>query len=137
MINILISTLLWHSTGNRLHGKKIMLVSSRGWSVKISKSCCGPKGSDDWHLQRIQKAYCKLLDKHISVLLGSFKTSHVDDMISLQHLNIDENSMLFVNDQPQLFMDNKMVEMKPVKSRINAASYNLLKMSPTFSAGLK
>jgi aryl-alcohol dehydrogenase-like predicted oxidoreductase len=87
------------------------------------------KGSDEWRLQRIQKAYCnaenyrrkglaiKLANKsslklaqiamlypltkgkHISVIFGSSKTSHIDDMIALQHLRIDEVAMkLFVDE---------------------------------------
>lgn len=86
------------------------------------------KGSDEWRLQRIQKAYChdenyrrrdlaiKLAQKsnlklaqiamlypltkgeHISVIFGSSKIQHIDDMVDLQHLNIDDNAMnLFIN----------------------------------------
>lgn len=98
------------------------------------------KGSDEWRLQRIQKAYCNpenyrrrelamklakksnlklaqismlyLLTKgqHISVMFGSSKVSHIDDMIALQHLNIDETAMaLFVNDQPPVKRKKKYV----------------------------
>lgn len=86
------------------------------------------RGSDAWRLQRIQKAYCndenyrrrdlavklakksslKLAQiamlypltkgKHISVIFGSSKTHHIDDMVALQHFNIDDNAMnLFIN----------------------------------------
>ena len=81
------------------------------------------RGSDEWRVQRIQKAYCnpenyrrrnlaiKLARKsnltlaqiamlypltkgqHISVIFGSSKPHHVDDMVALQHLNIDESAM--------------------------------------------
>ena len=81
------------------------------------------KGSDEWRLQRLQRAYCnsenyrrrelaielasksclKLAQiamlypltkgKHISVIFGSSKASHIDDMVELQHLNIDESAM--------------------------------------------
>jgi len=83
------------------------------------------KGSDEWRTQRLQKAYCnpenyrrrdlaiKLADqsnlnlaqiamlyplkksKNISVLFGSSKLDHLDDMVALQHLNIDEVAMQF------------------------------------------
>ena len=86
------------------------------------------RGSDAWRLQRIQKAYCndenyrrrdlavklakksklKLAQiamlypltkgKHISVIFGSSKTQHIDDMVAIQHFNIDDNAMnLFIN----------------------------------------
>lgn len=81
------------------------------------------RGSDEWRVQRIQKAYCntenyrrrdlaiKLAKKsnlnlaqvamlypltkgqHISVIFGSSKPHHLDDMVALQHLNIDEAAM--------------------------------------------
>ncbi len=102
------------------------------------------RGTDDWRLQRIQKAYCnpenyrrrklaielanksnlKLAQiamlypltkgKHISVIFGSTKPSHVDDMIALQHLNIDESAMnLFVNDQPPVKRGKQFVPFIP------------------------
>ncbi len=99
------------------------------------------KGSDEWRLQRIQRAYCnpenyrrrqlaiKLASKsnlklaqiamlypltkgkHISVIFGSSKASHIDDMVELQHLNIDESAMaLFLgNHSPQLKRQKRSV----------------------------
>ncbi len=102
------------------------------------------KGSNEWRLQRIQKAYCnpenyrrrdlaiKLAEQsnlklaqvamlypltkgsHFSVIFGSLKPSHVDDMIALQHLNIDESAMsLFVNDQPPVTRNKQFVPFVP------------------------
>merc|ERR1712242_200809 len=81
------------------------------------------RGSDEWRIQRIQKAYChpenyrrrdlaikltknsnlKLAQiamlypltkgQHISVIFGSSKPEHIDDMVTIQHFNIDENAM--------------------------------------------
>jgi len=81
------------------------------------------RGTDEWRLQRIQKAYCndenyrrrdlaiKLAaqsnmnlaqiamlyplakGKHISVIFGPLESHHIDDMVALQHFNIDESSM--------------------------------------------
>jgi aryl-alcohol dehydrogenase-like predicted oxidoreductase len=120
------------------------------------------KGSDEWRVQRIQKAYCnpenyrrrdlaiKLAKKsnlklaqvamlypltkgqHISVIFGSSKTHHLDDMVALQHFNIDETAMsLFVNNPkknktipfiPQFVMDrfikNVREESKATKASV-------------------
>jgi diketogulonate reductase-like aldo/keto reductase len=91
------------------------------------------RGTDEWRLQRIQKAYCnpenyrrrnlaiqlarqsdlKLAQiamlypltkgKHISVIFGSAKSEHIDDMVELQHFNIDDTAM-------DLFVDPKAVK---------------------------
>lgn len=86
------------------------------------------RGTDEWRLQRIQKAYCNdenyrrrdlairlanqsglnlaqiamlyplTKGKHISVIFGSSKSHHIDDMVALQHFNIDDTAMnLFVD----------------------------------------
>jgi hypothetical protein len=112
------------------------------------------RGTDEWRLQRIQKAYCndenyrrrdlaiklaaksnlKLAQiamlypltkgKHISVIFGSSKSHHIDDMVALQHFNIDDIAMnLFVNPksiqnnffpyQAQFVMDNGRHRVQP------------------------
>eukprot|EP00551_Chaetoceros_affinis_P007628 CAMPEP_0203665414 /NCGR_PEP_ID=MMETSP0090-20130426/2620_1 /ASSEMBLY_ACC=CAM_ASM_001088 /TAXON_ID=426623 /ORGANISM="Chaetoceros affinis, Strain CCMP159" /LENGTH=402 /DNA_ID=CAMNT_0050528947 /DNA_START=1186 /DNA_END=2394 /DNA_ORIENTATION=+ len=103
------------------------------------------KGSDEWRLQRIQRAYCnpenyrrrelaielasksnlKLAQiamlyplakgKHISVIFGSSKASHIDEMVALQHLNIDESAMaLFLGDRhPQSRRQKRVVPFMP------------------------
>eukprot|EP00559_Dactyliosolen_fragilissimus_P008972 CAMPEP_0184863628 /NCGR_PEP_ID=MMETSP0580-20130426/11957_1 /TAXON_ID=1118495 /ORGANISM="Dactyliosolen fragilissimus" /LENGTH=429 /DNA_ID=CAMNT_0027362077 /DNA_START=18 /DNA_END=1307 /DNA_ORIENTATION=- len=85
------------------------------------------RGTEQWRVQRIQKAYCnpenyrrrnlaiKLAKQsrlnlaqvamlypltkgqHISVIFGSSKAHHIDDMVALQHLNIDETAMALFN----------------------------------------
>lgn len=135
------------------------------------------KGSDEWRLQRIQKAYCnpenyrrrelaielanksnlKLAQiamlypltkgKHISVIFGSLKPSHVDDMIELQHLNIDESAMnLFVNDQPPVkrrkqfvpFVPQFIVENKNVRANTRSTKRLVGKDSnPAFSISVE
>ena len=139
------------------------------------------KGSDEWRLQRIQKAYCnpenyrrrelaiqlanksnlKLAQiamlypltkgKHISVIFGSLKPSHVDEMIALQHLNIDESAMsLFVNDQPPVkrrqqfvpFVPQFIIENKNVSANNNSSKRFTRKGSstltdPAFSVGIE
>lgn len=124
------------------------------------------KGSDEWRLQRIQKAYCnpenyrrrhlaaKLAEKsnlklaqiamlyplskgkHISVIFGSSKPHHVDEMIELQHFNIDDAAMdLFVNEQkkrekrpipfvPQLVVDRLKNNVQPLsRSKISSKRF--------------
>merc|ERR1712038_1920527 len=114
------------------------------------------RGTDSWRLQRIQKAYCnpenyrrrnlalklarksglKLAQiamlypltkgKHISVIFGSAKPDHIDDMVALQHFNIDDTAMdLFVNPnsvannffpfRPQFVMDNARNVVQPFR----------------------
>jgi len=99
------------------------------------------RGSDEWRLQRIQSAYCneenyrrrdlavklakksglKLAQiamlypltkgKHISVIFGSSKSNHIDDMVELQHFNIDDTAMsLFVNPNA---VQNRFFPYKP------------------------
>ena len=81
------------------------------------------RGSPEWRTQRIQRAYCTsenyrrrdlaihLADmcganlaqiamlypltrgRHISVIFGSSKANHLDDMVALQHMIIDEEAM--------------------------------------------
>lgn len=88
-----------------------------------SLECPVERGSDQWRVQRIQRAYChsenyrrrnlatmlarkfggKLAQiamlyplargKHISVIFGASKDGHLDDMAALQHLNIDSEAM--------------------------------------------
>lgn len=134
------------------------------------------KGSEEWRCQRIQKAYCntenyrrrelaaqlakksnlKLAQiamlypltkgKHISVIFGSSKASHVDDMIELQHLNIDARAMsLFVNDQPPVrrgkqfvpFIPHYIVESESVNGVESDSndSISSIRSSPAFSVG--
>ena len=132
------------------------------------------KGSDEWRLQRIQKAYCnpenyrrrrlaaKLAEKsnlnlaqiamlyplskgkHISVIFGSSKPHHVDDMIELQHFNIDDAAMdLFVNEQkkrekrpipfvPQLVVDRLKNNVQPL-SRSKMSSKRFQSASVMFA----
>ena len=112
------------------------------------------RGTEEWRLQRIQKAYCndenyrrrdlaiklaaksnlKLAQiamlypltkgKHISVIFGSSKSHHIDDMVALQHFNIDDTAMnLFVDPnsvqnnffpyKPQFVMDNAQHRVQP------------------------
>mmetsp|Transcript_21311 Transcript_21311/g.43774 ORF Transcript_21311/g.43774 Transcript_21311/m.43774 type:complete len:473 (+) Transcript_21311:335-1753(+) len=84
------------------------------------------RGSDEWRVQRIQKAYChtenyrrrnlaiELADssgcnlaqvamlypltrgEHISVIFGSSKADHLEDAMVLQHLHIDEEAMMLL-----------------------------------------
>ena len=84
------------------------------------------RGSNEWRLQRMQKAYChpenyrrrnlavELADsagcnlaqiamlypltrgQHISVIFGSSKPTHLEDMMVVQHLNIDEEAMMLL-----------------------------------------
>ena len=123
------------------------------------------RGSDEWRIQRIQKAYCnpenyrrrnlavKLAKKskltlaqiamlypltkgsHISVIFGSSKPHHLDDMVALQHFNIDEKAMaLFVNPRtkrerffrfiPQFLFDKTGVNnVQPLKRSRAAPSF--------------
>lgn len=123
------------------------------------------RGTDSWRLQRIQKAYCnpenyrrrnlatklakksnlKLAQiamlypltkgKHISVIFGSSKPHHIDDMVALQHFNIDDTAMnLFVNPgsvtnnffpfRPQFVMDNARNKVQPFrKSRTESPAF--------------
>lgn len=115
------------------------------------------RGSNEWRLQRIQKAYCnkenyrrrdlairlardsglKLAQiamlypltkgKHISVIFGSSKSHHIDDMVELQHFNIDDTAMsLFVDPnsmknsffpyKPQFVMENAVHRVQPFKA---------------------
>ena len=102
------------------------------------------RGSDEWRLQCIQKAYCnpenyrrrnlavKLAEQsnlklaqiamlypltkgeHISVIFGSSNPAHIDDMIALQHLNIDDSAMAqFANNQPPVKRSKKIVPFVP------------------------
>ena len=122
------------------------------------------KGSDEWRLQRIQKAYCnaenyrrrdlavKLAKKsnlklaqvamlypltkgqHISVIFGSSKTSHIDDMIALQHLRIDEVAMSsFVEENHQLLSSNRskrrIVPFNPQYAISNNSRNNVVAMN--------
>lgn len=89
----------------------------------MDEECDIERGSEDWRVHRIQRAYChpenyrrrnlairlaekcggKLVQiamlyplargKHISVIFGASKASHLDDMAALQHLNIDSEAM--------------------------------------------
>ena len=118
------------------------------------------RGTDEWRLQRIQKAYCnpenyrrrnlaiKLAEKsdlklaqiamlypltkgkHISVIFGSAKEHHIDDMVALQHFNIDETAMeLFVDPnsvsnnffpfKPQYVMDHARNKVQPFTTKKN------------------
>ena len=84
------------------------------------------RGTNEWRLQRMQKAYChpenyrrrnlavELADssgcnlaqiamlypltrgQHISVIFGSSKATHLEDMMVVQHLNIDEEAMMLL-----------------------------------------
>jgi aryl-alcohol dehydrogenase-like predicted oxidoreductase len=84
------------------------------------------RGTDEWRVQRLQRAYCnpenyrrrdlaiKLADssglklaqvamlyplaigEHISVIFGSSKEDHLDDMISLQHLSLDKTAKVLL-----------------------------------------
>ncbi len=115
------------------------------------------RGSDEWRLQCIQKAYCneenyrrrdlaiqlakksnlKLAQiamlypltkgKHISVIFGSSKPHHIDDMVALQHFHIDQTAMTrFTNPKagkkslfpwkPQFVMENGQNNVKPMVS---------------------
>lgn len=81
------------------------------------------EGSDEWRIQRIQRAYCHDenyrrrdvaielaqncgcnlsqvaamyplgVGNHISVIFGSNKAHHLDDMIDLEHLHLDSEAM--------------------------------------------
>ena len=81
------------------------------------------EGTDEWRIQRIQRAYCHdenyrrrdvaielarncgcnlsqvaamyplSMGKHISVIFGSNKAHHLDDMIDLEHLHLDSEAM--------------------------------------------
>ena len=123
------------------------------------------RGTDEWRLQRIQKAYCneenyrrrnlaielaeksnlKLAQiamlypltkgKHISVIFGSSKSHHIDDMVALQHFNIDDTAMnLFVNPnsvqnkffphKPQFVLDNAQHSVQPFSSKTSRESAN-------------
>ena len=118
------------------------------------------KGSDEWHLQQIQKAYCntenyrrrelaiKLAKRsnlklaqiamlypltkgqHMSVIFSSSKASHIDDMISLQHLRIDEVAMSsFVKGQlPSKRSKRRIVPFTP-QFVINNTSNNVVAMN--------
>merc|ERR1712151_21569 len=91
-------------------------------------------GTPEWRVQRIQKAYChpenwrrrrvashlaksfggKLsqiamlfpltMGPHVSVIFGSTKTDHLDDMVRLQHLNLDDEAMSILTGRE--FLDN-------------------------------
>jgi aryl-alcohol dehydrogenase-like predicted oxidoreductase len=84
------------------------------------------RGADEWRIQRLQRAYCNTenyrrrdlavklaessnlklaqiamlypltLGEHISVIFGSSKEGHLDDMIALQHLNLDKTAMVML-----------------------------------------
>jgi len=81
------------------------------------------EGSDEWRIQRVQRAYCHSenyrrrdvakelaqncgcylsqvaamyplsMGKHISVIFGSSKSNHLDSMINLEHLHLDDEAM--------------------------------------------
>lgn len=109
------------------------------------------RGSDEWRLQRIQKAYChpenyrrrdlavKLASlsnlnlaqiamlypltkgKHISVIFGSSNKKHVEDMMALQHLRINDVAMdCFENKEVQ--QKNNIVAFSPKKLLEDAAA---------------
>ena len=84
------------------------------------------RGTDEWRVQRLQSAYCtpenyrrrdlavKLAENsdlklaqiamlypltmgdHISVIFGSSKEHHLDDMMELQHLSLDKTAMVML-----------------------------------------
>mmetsp|Transcript_18302 Transcript_18302/g.25800 ORF Transcript_18302/g.25800 Transcript_18302/m.25800 type:complete len:470 (-) Transcript_18302:113-1522(-) len=88
-------------------------------------------GSPEWRLQRLQKAYCNpenyrrrhvatqlaekfggklsqiamlyplCTGKHVSVIFGSTNTKHMEDMISLQHLYLDDEAMMILKGNPE------------------------------------
>uniref|UniRef100_A0A7S4IQS8 NADP-dependent oxidoreductase domain-containing protein n=1 Tax=Odontella aurita TaxID=265563 RepID=A0A7S4IQS8_9STRA len=92
------------------------------------------RGSDEWRLQRMQRAYChaenyrrrhlavRLADltgvnlaqiamlypltrgRHISVIFGSSKVDHLDDMVALQHMNIDDEAMMLLAGHREVMM---------------------------------
>lgn len=95
------------------------------------------RGSDEWRLQRIQRAYCnsenyrrrhlavqlaeltgcKLAQiamlypltrgRHISVIFGSSKVDHLDDMVALRHMNIDDEAMMLLAGRQEAVKEEK------------------------------
>merc|ERR1739844_406190 len=121
------------------------------------------KGSEEWRVQRIQKAYCnpenyrrrnlaiklaktsglKLAQvamlypltkgEHISVIFGSSKPHHIDDMVALQHFNIDKRAMNLMEHGeskrfpqfpfvPQYIMEGRN-NVQPIKRKLVNSSF--------------
>jgi len=121
------------------------------------------KGSDEWRVQRIQKAYCnpenyrrrnlaiklaknsglKLAqvamlypltkEENISVIFGSSKPHHIDDMVALQHFNIDKRAMdLMEHGETQRFPQYPFVRQYIMGGRNNVQPIKRSQLSSSF-----
>lgn len=121
------------------------------------------KGSDEWRVQRIQKAYCnpenyrrrnlaiklaknsglKLAqvamlypltkESNISVIFGSSKPHHIDDMVALQHFNIDKRAMhLMEHGETQRFPQYPFVPQYIMGGRNNVKPIKRSQLSSSF-----
>lgn len=120
------------------------------------------RGTDEWRVQRLQRAYCNpenyrrrdlaiklagssglklaqvamlyplAIGEHISVIFGSSKEDHLDDMISLQHLSLDKTAkVLLAGTQEE---EEETWANIPFVSFMNKSLSNMLKPDTLYSS---
>jgi len=113
------STLL-NSTANALDVYVFL-----GRIQRIQKAYCNPENyrrrdlaiklakQSNLKLAQIAMLYPLTKGQHISVIFGSSKPDHLDDMVALQHLNIDKAAMELFDSLPEKKIKTKNVPFTP------------------------